>query len=155
MWKTTIAALLTLALSSAGLHAKSGHNDNVDAAIGGMIAGVFLSEMIDSDASVSVEFASHHYDRGRYDSWNRYGRDSWKRYDRSYRYYDRRHDRRWDHRYDRGYYTYRTQKIWIPGYWAYDRDRHGRSVKIWVKGHHELRKIKVWIPARKGGYCRS
>ena len=146
MWKTTLAALLILAVSGTGLHAKSRHDDNTEAAIGGLIAGVFLSEMLDSDSSISVELASHRcYDRG----------DSWKRYDNSYRDYDRRHDRRWDNNRDRGYYTYKTEKVWVPGHWIYSSDRHGRTVKVWVKGHHEKRKIKVWVSTRKGGYYRS
>jgi len=140
MWKKTIAAITTLAAMTAGAHARPSHHDEVSAAIGGLITGVVISELIE-DANVSVEFATHN-------------RDGWDRYDSDYRDYDYRGNRSYrgydnDRRYrDSGHYIMEKRRIWVPGFWDYTCDRHGRSVKIWVAGHYEIRHVKVWVSDR-------
>ncbi|MCG8525329.1 MAG: hypothetical protein MI748_03035 [Opitutales bacterium] len=154
MWKTIISILAITTLAAAQAHA--GHrssSDSFDAAIGGFITGVVLSEVFD-DSNVSVHLTS----RGCRDSGRSYRRyDSWSRYDSRYRDYSygRHRDYGRSHHYNKyssrdGYYTYRKQKVWIPGHWEYVRKHCGRKVKVWVDGHYEWRKIKVWVPGRYG-----
>jgi len=143
MWKHTLTAITTLALLSSGAHARPSENNEVAAAIGGLITGVILSEIVD-DANISVEFAGNH----------RY-RDSWDRYDSNYRDYDSRY--RPDSRYHSkgGHYEWVKRRVWVDGYWDYTRDRHGRSIEIWVKGHYEIRNVKIWVEYRHSDYRRG
>ena len=157
MWKKTITAITALAALTAGAYARPSHDNNeAAAAIGGLITGVVLSEIID-DANVNIHLA------GRYgDDWSRYHSD-YRDYDR---YRDNRYDRGRDYRHDsrNGHYIYEKRRIWVPGHWDYTRDCHGHKMKVWVKGHHETRRIKVWVNDRYddrdrhydrgGSYCR-
>jgi len=149
MWKDTLTAIATLAILSTGAHARPSENNEVAAAIGGLITGVILSEIVD-DANISVEFASY---RG--------CRDNWDRYDSNYRDYDSRYrpdsHYRPDSRYHgkSGHYEWEKRRVWVDGYWDYTRDRCGRSVKIWIKGHYEIRNVKIWVEDRHPDYRRG
>lgn len=143
MWKHTTIALIALTALAASAHARPSHpHDVAKAAIGGIITGAILSELID-DGNVSVHLAGR---RG----------NSWHRYDSDFRDYNRhyRNDRydRYDPHNRAGYHVWENRKVWIPGHWDYTRDRWGNKIKIWVKGHYETRRVKVWV---RNSYSRN
>ena len=44
----------------------------------------------------------------------------------------------------RGRYEYRTERVWVPGYWTYDSDCGGRR-QVWQPGYYETTRSKVWV----------
>jgi hypothetical protein len=72
---------------------------------------------------------------------------------REYRGHDRiRHpEPRRYHQAPAGYYTTRTERVWVPGYWDVSYSRCGDRIRIWIPGGWEMRSVKVWIPYNTRG----
>jgi hypothetical protein len=101
-------------------------------------------------------------------NWHNINQRSYDRHYDSYRGHrsDRHYDAPRGHRSDRdicridsrrfhqapaGYYTFKTERVWVPGYWDVSYDRCGDRIRIWIPGGWEIRKIKVWIPYNTRG----
>lgn len=128
--KTKLTALL-LAVATALLfvpkQAQAG--DKELALIGGFIGGLLVGAALDEhhvDSHCDTVVVGHDYGRGRYD-----------RYDR--------HDR------SRGYWDYRTVRVWIPACWEVRYD-YGRRVKVYVPGYYETRRERVWVANDRRGH---
>jgi len=44
-----------------------------------------------------------------------------------------------------GYYEWRTERTWVPGYWVYEDLGCGRQRKIWQPGYYQTTRTKVWV----------
>ncbi len=142
----TLTALIVLLGFSHVAHAKHSHRgDTAKAAIGGLITGVVLSELLDDDIHVHAT-SYRRYDRGRPcpDTYRGRGHHRYDYYDRHrgydrYRGYERHHK-------PSGRWEYRTTRIWVPGYYVTRYEPCGRKIRIWRPGRYEFRKQKVWVP---------
>ncbi|HMO52693.1 MAG TPA: hypothetical protein PKE26_15995 [Kiritimatiellia bacterium] len=45
----------------------------------------------------------------------------------------------------RGYYEWRTERVWVPGTWIYEDLGCGSRRKIWQPGYYETVRNKVWV----------
>ena len=44
-----------------------------------------------------------------------------------------------------GYFTYRTETIWVPGKWVWRRNNRGVARKVWVPGRQRAVTRKHWV----------
>lgn len=51
----------------------------------------------------------------------------------------------------RGRYEYRTERVWVPGYWTRERSHCGTR-NVWQPGYYETTREKVWVSSRRS-YC--
>jgi hypothetical protein len=130
--KTKLTALLLAAAAVLALVPKQAQaGDKELALIGGFIGGLIVGAALDDrhDARYETRYdtvvVSHDYDRD---------------YDRGYH----RHDR------PRGYWDYRTVRVWVPGYWETSYDC-GRRVRVFVPGYYETRRERVWVAHNRRG----
>ena len=47
-----------------------------------------------------------------------------------------------------GYYTYRTQRVWVPGKWVVRVNRNGVRRKVWVPGRYKTSQRRHWVNGR-------
>ena len=128
----TISIILATAVILLAYTPKAQAGNDGWAAFGGFLGGVIVSS-IGHDIRKN-RHGSHH---GNHSSVEiRYGRN-----------YGSSH-------HSNGHYEYRTIKRWAPGYWEYQEDHHGATIKIWMKGHYIYHKEKVWVRdyGHHGGY---
>ncbi|WP_221029522.1 hypothetical protein [Actomonas aquatica] len=153
--------LLTVALAALALTARpaAALGDKEAAILGGVIGGVILGaaidDALDGDADVSFDLAYTttnygHRDRGHGDRHDRDRGDRWDRRDRGHDRGDRHYDRGDRHDRGRGYWTYRTVKVWIPKRTWFTYDRWGNRTKHFERGHWSYQREKVWVPTRRG-----
>lgn len=142
----TVSALAIFTLSARPAHALGDKEAAIlGGVLGGAIIGIAINEALDDDHGY-VEVG---YDRGHRSSRS-YGHDrhgpacgcSSCRPARD-RHYDRHYDR-----HDRGYWTYRTVKVWVPKRSWYSYDDCGRRIRHYQRGHWTHRKEKVWVQSR-------
>jgi hypothetical protein len=138
MWKTIIIPFLALSLFPFSSHASRERHSNTEALVGGLIAGAILAD-IHSSNGPSVEV--------RLDARHRHPDNAWESYQKPR--YRGRDDYRRDSGYrdERGYFEYRQERVWVPGYWETNRSPCGRRSKVWVEGYWDFRSVKVWVPA--------
>lgn len=43
-----------------------------------------------------------------------------------------------------GYYTWQTERVWVPGCWVYEDYGCGRR-KVWQPGYYTLQRRQVWV----------
>jgi len=54
----------------------------------------------------------------------------------------------------RGYYEYRTERVWVPGSWSYEYSSCGSRRNVWQPGYYETHRNKVWVSQRGGRHHR-
>jgi hypothetical protein len=142
MWKMTLAALSGVFIIASTATAKPRPIQEVESAIGGFIAGVVASEILEPELNIHYTngYCEKPYSRNnfRHDTEKESYRD-WNRFDNRYRYGDHKYNRK-------GHWEYRKQKVWIPGHWEYVMSRHGHERRVWIDGYYTIRKVKVWVP---------
>lgn len=52
----------------------------------------------------------------------------------------------------RGYYEWRTERVWVPGCWVYEPCGYNSRRKVWQPGYYRTVQNRVWVSA---GYASS
>jgi hypothetical protein len=47
----------------------------------------------------------------------------------------------------RGYYEYRTERVWVPGSWVHHPSPCGSRRQTWQPGYYSTQRNKVWVQA--------
>lgn len=52
----------------------------------------------------------------------------------------------------RGHYVCRRVRVWVPGRWHCYVDPCGRQVRSWIPGYSTWREERVWVPDSRSGH---
>lgn len=44
-----------------------------------------------------------------------------------------------------GYYEWRTERRYVPGYWVHEDDGCGYRRKVWQPGYYKTVRVKTWV----------
>lgn len=143
--KNTIITLTAIAALTFAPRPAAALGDKEAAILGGLLGGVIIGAAIDD--AFDRDHSSRHVST---------------RSSRGHSGYDYRRSPSSGHRHGsscgcsscrsshRGYWTYRSVKVWIPKRVTYSYDNCGRRIRHYERGHYTYRQEKVWVSNHRG-----
>jgi hypothetical protein len=139
-------SLLVLASLGMCLLPKASADDEAVAAIGGFVAGIITSAIIDhNEPDLVVVKGGHGSHRGYRDQHcDRAGRGHWERRVSVCPPPRPKRDCG-NYQGPRGHWEIRYERVWVPGHWEVRKNRCGDRYRVWNEGHYRTEKRKVWV----------